>query len=144
MTSDILTYRLNQDVLDNFFGVIRSKGGLHDHPTPLEFKYRLRSYILGRNEGSLSEACNVEEDDTPGLNVDKQDLLSSQCFSKLPDPVRQEDELPSPDPLSKELDDLGYDGLEHLAGFICHKLEDELEVASSSFLDETNFSFFVG
>lgn len=59
----LLTYRLNQDVLENFFGVIRAKGGLHDHPTPLEFKYRLRSYILGRNEGSYS-ICNVEIDDT--------------------------------------------------------------------------------
>ena len=43
----ILTYRLNQDVLENFFSAIRAKGGLHDHPTALEFKYRLRSYLLG-------------------------------------------------------------------------------------------------
>lgn len=52
--SYLLTYRLNQDVLENFFGTIRSKGGLYDHPNRLEFMYRLRSYILGRNEGSLS------------------------------------------------------------------------------------------
>ena len=44
----ILTYRLNQDVLENFFGAIRSKGGLNDHPSPQEFKYRLRKYILGK------------------------------------------------------------------------------------------------
>lgn len=43
----ILTNRLNQDVLENFFIHIRSKGGLHDHPSALEFKYRLRSYLLG-------------------------------------------------------------------------------------------------
>jgi hypothetical protein len=59
----LLTYRLNQDVLENFFGVIRAKGGLHDHPDPLEFRYRLRSYILGKNEGSLSAYGNVEIDD---------------------------------------------------------------------------------
>ncbi|CAH0546285.1 unnamed protein product [Brassicogethes aeneus] len=51
----ILTRRLNLDVLENFFGVIRAKGGLHDHPTPLEFKHRLRSYILGRNEEAYSD-----------------------------------------------------------------------------------------
>lgn len=45
----IITNRLNQDDLELFFGVIRSKGGLHDHPTPLEFKYRLRSCILGKH-----------------------------------------------------------------------------------------------
>lgn len=45
----ILTYRLNQDIVENFFSAIRAKGGLHDHPSALEFKYRLRSYsnLLG-------------------------------------------------------------------------------------------------
>lgn len=65
----ILTYRLNQDVLENFFGIIRSKGGLHDHPDRQEFKYRLRSYILGYNEGVLCKNANVEVDDTPDLDV---------------------------------------------------------------------------
>lgn len=44
----ILTCCLNQDVIENFFSAIRAKGGLHDHPTALEFKYRLRSYLLGK------------------------------------------------------------------------------------------------
>lgn len=46
--SYILSSKLNQDCLENFFSSIRSKGGLHDHPSPLEFKYRLRSYLLGK------------------------------------------------------------------------------------------------
>lgn len=72
----ILTYRLNQDVLENFFGAIRSKGGLHDHPNSLEFKYRLRSYILGKNKGSYSNADNVEQDETPDLKSNKEILLT--------------------------------------------------------------------
>lgn len=44
--SFILTSKLNQDCL-NFFSAIRAKGGLHDHPLPLEFKYRFRGYLLG-------------------------------------------------------------------------------------------------
>jgi hypothetical protein len=40
---DLQRRRLNQDVLENFFGVIRAKGGLQDHTNALEFKYRLRS-----------------------------------------------------------------------------------------------------
>lgn len=32
--SYICTNRLNQDILENFFGAIRSKGGLNDHPSP--------------------------------------------------------------------------------------------------------------
>lgn len=43
----ICTSRLNQDVLEHFFGAIRSTGGLNDHPTPQDFKYRMRKYILG-------------------------------------------------------------------------------------------------
>lgn len=44
----IVTSRLNQDILEHFFGAIRSKGGLNDHPTPKEFKYRLRKYVMGK------------------------------------------------------------------------------------------------
>lgn len=44
----IMTDRLNQDCLERFFGYMRSKGGgLNDHPTPLQFKYRLRASIVG-------------------------------------------------------------------------------------------------
>ncbi|KAJ8953431.1 hypothetical protein NQ318_023550 [Aromia moschata] len=63
----LLTRRINQDVIENFFGVIRAKGGLHDHPSPLEFKYRLRSFILGKNQGAYSDYSNVELDDTPDI-----------------------------------------------------------------------------
>lgn len=76
----LLTYRLNQDVLESFFGVIRAKGGLHDHHDMLEFKYRLRSYILGKNEGSLSESSNVETDTTPDLETEN---LSRIYFSRI-------------------------------------------------------------
>ena len=41
------TAKLNQDCIENFFSAIRVKGGLHDHPSPLEFEYRFRSYLLG-------------------------------------------------------------------------------------------------
>ena len=64
-----LTYRLNQDILENFFGFIRAKGGLHDHPDQLEFKYRLRSFILGKNEGILSNDANTLPDDTPDFEI---------------------------------------------------------------------------
>ena len=43
----VITNRLNQDVLEHFFGAMRSKGALNDHPSPQDFKYRLRKYILG-------------------------------------------------------------------------------------------------
>lgn len=45
----ILTYRLNQDVLENFFSHIRAIGRTYDHPNSLEFKYRMKSLILSKN-----------------------------------------------------------------------------------------------
>ncbi|VEN55423.1 unnamed protein product, partial [Callosobruchus maculatus] len=122
----LLTRRINQDVIENFFGVIRAKGGLHDHPSPLEFKYRLRSFLLGRNEGAYSDFSNVELDDTPDIP------LSGTLIKKLN--ITPED---SADPneessvLIKDLNELEYDGLENLAGFVCHKLKDNTLLSSS-------------
>lgn len=134
----ILTYHLNQDVLENFFGAIRSKGGLHDHPNALEFRYRLRAYILGRNEGSLSAAGNTETDDTPDLRTSlsstlPETLLSGQCFSQLISPEPEDEtEVINNDPIILELDAISYDGLENLAGFISHKLKNIEPTASTS------------
>lgn len=116
-TQYILTRRINQDVLENFFGVIRSKGGLHDHPNALEFKYRLRSYIMGKNAGAYSEFSNVDTDDTPDLPV------SGHLLSKLDS---ESETLASCNMQEKdsELQEVAYDGLENLAGFICYKLND--------------------
>lgn len=36
----IITRRLNQDILENFFSFIRGMGGANDHPSPMDFKYR--------------------------------------------------------------------------------------------------------
>lgn len=116
----ILTYRLNQDVLENFFATIRVKGGLHDHPDPLEFRYRLRSYILGRNEGTLSSYTNVADDLTPGVPDLQEQLLSGQCFSKLDLEKKSTTDTTTVD----ECEELKFDGLQNLAGFICHKLND--------------------
>lgn len=43
----ILTSRLNQDIIENFFSAMRGRGGFDDHPTPIQFRYRLRKYLLG-------------------------------------------------------------------------------------------------
>lgn len=118
------------------FGALRASGGLHDHPNALEFKYRLRAYILGRNEGSLSDTGNVELDETSDLDINKEELLSGQCFADLTTPV-----CDAPDPLISELDELQYDGLENLAGFICHKLKKKEPSASCSSSSQETFTW---
>nr|AGL76355.1 transposase [Drosophila buzzatii] len=113
----LLTYRLNQDVLENFFGLIRARGGMHDHPDRQEFKYRLRSYLLGRNVGVLSNGANVAADDTPDLesaNPSMTGLILSH-FRCATQPMATDDE--------ENLPELEYDALENLAGYVCHRLK---------------------
>nr|AAB84175.1 repressor-like protein [Drosophila tsacasi] len=45
----ILTSRLNQENVENFFGSMRSigHGGQYDHPTPLQFREKIRKYLEG-------------------------------------------------------------------------------------------------
>lgn len=67
----IMTYRLNQDVLENFFAYIRGMGGPNDHPSPMDFKYRLRWYILGKHSSAIftENRHTMEANDTCLLNI---------------------------------------------------------------------------
>lgn len=57
----IMTDRINQDCLERMFGYLRSKGsGLHDHPSPLQFKCRLRSSILGESKNLMNELILIQ------------------------------------------------------------------------------------
>ena len=48
-TKYILTYKLTQDALENFFCQIRGLGQQYDHPTPLEFKHRMKLLLIRKN-----------------------------------------------------------------------------------------------
>lgn len=43
----IITTRINQDALENFFSEVRRVGGMNTHPSPLNSIYRIRLLILG-------------------------------------------------------------------------------------------------
>lgn len=59
--SYILTAKLNQDSLENFFSAVRGAGGCNDHPTPLECLYRMRMIVLGKTASSLRVNSNTHE-----------------------------------------------------------------------------------
>lgn len=66
----IITYRLNQDVVENFFSYIRGMGATNDHPDPLQVKYRIRWYVLGKHSLSVfTMNNNTEEDSEPCLSA---------------------------------------------------------------------------
>lgn len=92
----IITSRLNQDILENLFSYIRGMGVTNDHPHPLDFKYRLRWFILGKNSDALftentnteelGEQCLIKLLEQPYLNSDQmvEYCMTSKILEKLP------------------------------------------------------------
>lgn len=95
----IMTARLNQDALEHFFGCLRQIGGTtHQHPSPVQVKYRIRSYLLGKHtdffgcnsniqtgtsDPSISESSLFEtrKSQTGDQNLDEELTLSAMLFS---------------------------------------------------------------
>lgn len=64
----LLTYRLNQDILENFFSVIRQRGGYSRNPTARIFRSSFRIAAI-RNLMQPPESANCEQDDDQYLQV---------------------------------------------------------------------------
>lgn len=90
----ILTSRLNQDILENFFATIRLMGATNDHPSALNFKRRLKWYLLGRHSNTLlgnktntidrsNDSCFTELAST--LDSDSCKVITESLFNKLID-----------------------------------------------------------
>ena len=64
-------------------------GGSNDHPNPIDFKYRLRWYILGRHSSAaISINKNCEKDDDESLLTpleEKEICLTESLFSSIID-----------------------------------------------------------
>lgn len=58
----ITTIKLNQDILECFFSYIRGMGHQNNHPNPVDFKYRVRNYIMGKHSAAVfSTKTNTED-----------------------------------------------------------------------------------
>lgn len=73
----ILTHRLNQDCLENFFTQVRGKNITSDHPTPVECLYTVRTIILGKNPG-LSVALHSNT-----IDRDPEEYVSAKFMNHL-------------------------------------------------------------
>ncbi|KAI5704495.1 hypothetical protein M8J75_006003 [Diaphorina citri] len=132
----ILTHRLNQDCLENFFSQLRSRGGLHDHPSPLNVLYRIRTILLGKNPGIVSVNTNVA--------VAPEEFLTSKALHKAKVPIKIDDgdidnvdeyieciegiegeansTIDLPDELSSSAE---ADGLCYVAGYLARKYKEK-------------------
>lgn len=136
----LLTRRLNQDILEHFFSVMRQMGRCYDHPTPLSFQHRLKIYIMGRDTSVLSTSTNTEEsestpkittriDEISGYETDKTDNVeppeehpSLTCNVFTPD-LGVMDEEPEIHDEVLELPFPEREATDHFLGFVVHKFQ---------------------
>ena len=62
----LLTHKLNQDCLENFFSAVRSLGGQDTNPNPVQFFIRIRILKMRRN---IEEVINLVKDKDTHVEV---------------------------------------------------------------------------
>lgn len=73
----LLTAKLNQDVLENLFSFIRSMGRTNDHPDALQFKYRMRWFIMGKHSSTMLSVKTNTAPDTEECMTSNNHILKS-------------------------------------------------------------------
>lgn len=77
----IITRKLCQDILENFFSYIRGMGATNDHPSPVDFRNQLKWYILGKHSGhAISVRGNTENDNDNDNDNDVQSNISYERY----------------------------------------------------------------
>ena len=76
----LFTSRLNQDVLENLFSVIRGRGGHRDNPNPVHFQAAFKQVIVQNMFMPAANAnCKPDDDSDCVLNVD--DFIGSSAVT---------------------------------------------------------------
>jgi 87kDa Transposase len=133
----LLTYKLNQDALESFFGQIREKGGVYDHPSPMSALYRVRLIILGKVPVQPKQNTNVLADPDTQHN---EEYVVGKIFKKTDTKIPSDifEDLLQNDPDSSLTSGtftsgshvsydsfIKNDGIEYIAGFIGKKYSSE-------------------
>lgn len=145
----IITHRLNQDGVEHFFGCLRQMGISNQHPSPVEVKYRIRSYLVGKNAELVGRNYNTEREnhelsltgpsfpeDTSQQHstndikdLDSEIMVSAMLFSSMDVNVETENDIEN-DENNEEMfhvsqanleECVGTEGLKYFGGYIAHK-----------------------
>lgn len=119
----LMTKRLNQDNVENFFSYIRAMGRGNDAPDPLSFKWRLRWYILGKNSTDLFST---------NLNT-QADQMNKTALVAMPDPTPIKKI-----PLTEQLMNAIIDGVPLTEDILTDLADEELLEPDSLFTDIYN------
>lgn len=126
----LLTSKVNQDVLENLFSQLRTRGGLNDHPSPLNALYRLRMIILGKSPGFVSTSSNTNDNN-------QEEFMMAKTFKQINFQIidnenngdiktgsdTDTDNDTSIENESEHLNEMTQDAVEYLAGWIAKKFK---------------------
>jgi hypothetical protein len=123
----LLTYKLNQDFLENLFSQVRSNGTI-TNPTPLQALHKLRLIILGK---SLQSHLKISQNSLE--YEDDEDFLVTQIFQKClkDDKVENVEEsvhystISSISTVSSIGDAVEDDAFEYVMGYLARKYKDK-------------------
>lgn len=125
--SFILTHRLNQDLLENLFSQLRTRGGNDDHPSPLNSIYRLRMIILGKNTGvvktNMSTIDSSDDEFLLSLVFKEVKIEPTIDQTKVSDDEEESDSSVASSHSSIQMTMSEADGFEYVLGWIARKFK---------------------
>ena len=142
----LLTRRLNQDPLENFFGVVRQQGGNSDNPTPAQFGTAFKKLFYDNFLVSSAGNCNAD------FNLMLVGAPSQNVLSSLSKTIPKEIEIDVNDYRSSSVQNslIGTNAVAYVAGYLLKKcfLKHDCETCKGKLvmqeLDDSNklFCFF--
>lgn len=121
----VLTHKLLQDHIENFFSAIRMRGGFNNNPSAFQFKCAYRRLLIHHQIRS-ADAANCLADDLPILNVS-----SSSSHIAEDEPVYEvSEELFNFDCMDYVPSSFVRDVAEYIAGYAIFKIEQNFAVCT--------------
>ena len=119
----LLTARVNQDCLECLFGIIRFIGGPNAHPGCVEFKNRLRLFLLGRSSAFIVKGAAVKADEEEGITLSEQILEGID--NEEPDPLLYDIDIGAQQEVEKSSSEIDCtdEAKKYLAGYIAFKFK---------------------
>ena len=116
----LMTRRLNQDPLENFFGLIRQQGGNSDNPTPYQFMKAFRKLFFDNYLSPLPSFNCSADSDTFLMAVEDQNSLSDPGTHKITTnrPIIEEKDYKHEE-VEKNL--VSMNALTYVAGYLLQK-----------------------
>jgi hypothetical protein len=140
----IMTNRVNQDHLENYFSQIRGLGRANDNPGPVEFLNRTRLLMIGHSEATATFSIekapvqfpNISEEDANGhfmsvsltatVRSEPIDIVSESVPDELFEPFELETDENNNSPDTDFEIDCSEQGLIYIAGWLAFKFRHEL------------------